>query len=272
MKLFNIQLTNCRAYYFSLDNLLKDTFLRSHMDSQGYVALSLLANFSRMRSLTTDTELIKFVCTHSPELELRSGSDGKDRVRKREGWEQWVLAMGERDPAARNEGPPAAEPSPVAAQQSYEPYGARMMNGQGSSPHETRFGEGSYSGYHGMSAPFSPVSVASQAGLTQNAAHARHSMSVVESESFRHGQSTHATRNGHHNAQADADPFPDSQIEFLTVVVRQQGGNPERPPFHSEASRTFSHGSIDATTSIAELKNGDTVEPQPLNVNGSTDE
>lgn len=36
-------------YYFSFDNLLKDMFLRRHMDSQGLVFLDVVANFPRMK-------------------------------------------------------------------------------------------------------------------------------------------------------------------------------------------------------------------------------
>jgi len=255
------------SYYFSLDNLLKDTFLRSHMDSQGFVALSLLANFSRMKSLTTDVELIKFVCSNSPELELRSGLDGKERIRKREGWEQWVLGMGERDQAARNDGPPAIEQPPAPSRHSFEPYAPRMPGGQ----NEMHFGEGSYAGYQAVSTPFSPVSVATAGGYTQNPSQVRHSMSAADSEVFRHGQSTHTSRSAPRDAQTEGDSFPDGQIELLTVVVRQQGYSQEHPPFHSEATRTFSHGSIDATTSIAELTNGNGEEAVPQ-VNGSSNE
>jgi len=238
------------------------------MDSQGFVALNLLSNFARMKSLTTDLELIKFVCTNSPELELRSGADGKDRVRKREGWEQWVLAMGERDPAARNDGPPANEQPLTPSRQAYEQYGSRMTTAQ----NDTYLNDASYSGYHGMPVPFSPVSVASPSGPVQNPSHARHSMSAVDSEVFRHGQTSHGARNVPQIPHADGDSFPDTQVEFLTVVVRQQGSTQERPPYNSEESRTFSNGSIDGTASIAEMTNDSNEEIKPSNVHTSTAE
>jgi len=64
-----------------------------------------------MKDLTTDLELIKFVCLQAHELELRLGADGKDRIRRKDGWEKWVMPMDDRDPSARHEGPPEIEHS-----------------------------------------------------------------------------------------------------------------------------------------------------------------
>ncbi|RWW07611.1 hypothetical protein BHE74_00037627 [Ensete ventricosum] len=36
-------------YYFSSDNLCKDVFLRQKMDEQGWVPISLIAGFNRVR-------------------------------------------------------------------------------------------------------------------------------------------------------------------------------------------------------------------------------
>lgn len=96
------------TYYFSLENLLKDMFLRSHMDSQGFVALSLIANFKKMKELTTDLEFIKSVCLQLGDLEMRVGLDGQDRLRKKDGWETFVLSMDKRVPEAKHDGPPSS--------------------------------------------------------------------------------------------------------------------------------------------------------------------
>ncbi|KAI7888081.1 uncharacterized protein EV154DRAFT_545078 [Mucor mucedo] len=75
-------------YYFSIDNLCKDLFLRSQMDTEGYVPLSLITGFNRVKGLTTDMTLV-----HAS-LELSTILDfNKDReiLRKRQGWETWVL-------------------------------------------------------------------------------------------------------------------------------------------------------------------------------------
>ncbi|CAO3595758.1 unnamed protein product [Absidia cylindrospora] len=73
-------------YYFSIDNLCKDMFLRGKMDSEGYVDLSLLANFNRVKGLTTDLGLIKETLKDSQLLQVKG-----EKIRKHEGWENWVL-------------------------------------------------------------------------------------------------------------------------------------------------------------------------------------
>ncbi|KAH7414227.1 hypothetical protein DE146DRAFT_750388 [Phaeosphaeria sp. MPI-PUGE-AT-0046c] len=100
-------------YYFSVDNLLKDMYLRRRMDSQGFVSLDFIAGFNRIKHLSSDLELIKLVCQQSSVVQYRTGEDGQDRLRRREGWEQWVLTMADRDAVAQNEGPKELHHPPV---------------------------------------------------------------------------------------------------------------------------------------------------------------
>jgi la-related protein 1 len=110
-----------REYYFSVDNLCKDLFLRKHMDSQGFVLLNVIANFKRIKSLTEDIELLRHVCRQLKAVEYRPGEDGFDRLRKRDKWEQWVLSMEMRDPSAQHDGPaaPTANFAPDFSQENY---------------------------------------------------------------------------------------------------------------------------------------------------------
>lgn len=52
-------------YYFSTNNLVKDTFLRSNMDEQGFIPLSLLMGFKRLSMLTQDQEAVKDAINNS---------------------------------------------------------------------------------------------------------------------------------------------------------------------------------------------------------------
>lgn len=88
-------------YYFSVENLCKDLFLRRHMDGQGWVNLLVLANFNRIKSFALEYNFIRDVTTYSRTVDVNF-SDGYDRVRKKEGWEIWVLPEEERDPSVRN--------------------------------------------------------------------------------------------------------------------------------------------------------------------------
>ena len=45
-------------YYFSRENLQKDIFLRRKMDPEGYLPVTLVASFNRVRSLTNDVTFI----------------------------------------------------------------------------------------------------------------------------------------------------------------------------------------------------------------------
>lgn len=86
-------------YYFSVENLCKDMYLRRHMDDQGFVNLPVLANFNRVRSITLDYALIRDVCIASQHIELRSSPGQYDKIRAAHGWAQWVLPVEQRDPS-----------------------------------------------------------------------------------------------------------------------------------------------------------------------------
>lgn len=92
-------------YYFSIENLCKDMYLRARMDSQGFVPMHFIAAFKRVRTMSTDIAMVRAVCESSSELDLVVGEDDLERVRRRDGWEKWLLPMEERDEFARNSGP-----------------------------------------------------------------------------------------------------------------------------------------------------------------------
>ena len=76
------------------------------MDSQGYVLFSFIAGFKRIQQLTDDLKLIRETCAQIPTIEYIRGDDGIERLRRREGWNQWIMSIDERDPSAQNAGPP----------------------------------------------------------------------------------------------------------------------------------------------------------------------
>ncbi len=98
-----------------MDNLCKDLFLRRHMDSYGFVFLTVIANFNRIRQLTQDLDMLRHACFMSQTIELYHGSDGQDRVRRRQGWEMWLLALEDRDPSVQNAPHPVFLSAPPAA-------------------------------------------------------------------------------------------------------------------------------------------------------------
>ncbi|KAJ6445596.1 La domain-containingfamily [Purpureocillium lavendulum] len=92
-------------YYFSIENLCKDMYLRKRMDSQGFVNLHFVTAFKRIRELTSDMGMIRAVCEASVELDYIVGEDEIERLRRRSNWQTFVLPMEERDDFARNNGP-----------------------------------------------------------------------------------------------------------------------------------------------------------------------
>jgi la-related protein 1 len=92
-------------YYLSVDNLCKDFFIRKRMDSKGFVPLTVIANFNRMRDLAPDVDAIRLACEYSEKIEYVVGNDNIERLRLREKWDRFVLSMDEREEDARNDGP-----------------------------------------------------------------------------------------------------------------------------------------------------------------------
>ncbi|KHN98526.1 La domain family [Metarhizium album ARSEF 1941] len=98
-------LKNQIEYYFSIENLCKDMYLRKRMDSQGFVNLPFIAAFKRIRELTSDVALIRAVCETSSDLDFVVGDDDIERLRRRHGWQNFILPLEDRDEFARNPGP-----------------------------------------------------------------------------------------------------------------------------------------------------------------------
>lgn len=148
-------LTTQVEYYFSVDNLLKDMYLRRHMDSQGFVSLEFIAGFNRIKHLSPDVDMIRLVCQQSKAIEYRTSENGQDRLRTKDNWAQWVLPMEDRDPSAQNEGPKELNqpqvPHPAGFDPSNPPQWPTMSPGFPMSPYGT---DGTFPQVHG----FHPVS------------------------------------------------------------------------------------------------------------------
>jgi len=69
-------------YYFSDENLVKDTFLmqRIHRDKRGYVDLKLISSFKKMKKLTHDINVIAAALRNSKKLEVNKGGTMVRRI------------------------------------------------------------------------------------------------------------------------------------------------------------------------------------------------
>ncbi|KAI3669373.1 hypothetical protein L6452_40607 [Arctium lappa] len=73
-------------YYFSNENLIKDTYLRKNMDEQGWVPVSLIAGFKKVLYLTDNVQLILDAMRASTVVEVQG-----DRIRRRNDWMRWLM-------------------------------------------------------------------------------------------------------------------------------------------------------------------------------------
>ncbi|XP_068652881.1 la-related protein 1C-like [Aristolochia californica] len=64
-------------YYFSDENLVKDTYLKGQMDEQGWVSVHLIAGFRRVKAMTEDISLILKALEPSTHIEVQG-----DKIRR----------------------------------------------------------------------------------------------------------------------------------------------------------------------------------------------
>lgn len=253
-----------------MDNLCKDLFLRKHMDSYGFVFLNVLANFNRIRQLTQDIELLRYACFQSRTIELYQGLDGLDRVRRREGWQQWVLVPEERDGSVRNEAPAQASPLPAeqtpAAEMRHESNRHSMASVDRPAPHVEGAGaESSYAGTNGATQPVIQASSAPTSNGTTATVATTSPSTTTNGDGGTHQAPLGAPvlglspvvpfpafqEEGQPKEPTPADAFSDSQVENLMMVIRDPANPPAEGLRHPAVIRTFSNGSIDEKT-IAE--------------------
>jgi hypothetical protein len=104
----NSDLSHQIEYYFSVQNLAMDFFLRQQMDSEGWIDTAMIASFNRIKQMVTDVALVTEVMTMSSLLEVKD-----DKVRLSGGAaKRWVLPDAK---PSKFEASPAYNPSPKKA-------------------------------------------------------------------------------------------------------------------------------------------------------------
>ncbi|KAL3667728.1 hypothetical protein V7S43_007281 [Phytophthora oleae] len=74
-------------FYFTSDNLVRDIFLRQHMDVDGYVPLAFVGSFQAVYSVHQDYDSLLEAMKDSETIEL---DEENEKIRLREGWQTWV--------------------------------------------------------------------------------------------------------------------------------------------------------------------------------------
>lgn len=242
-------------YYFGVENLIRDIFLRKHMDSQGFVFLDFIAGFNRLKSLTSDKDLLKLACLNSEAIEIRVGDDGKERLRKREGWQQFVRPIEERDSSAQTDGPQQLQ-RPERPQLSM-PNGALHFQGPYSAGPQAMHQRMNHRSYDsGMMNGFAPQFVpngdfngsAYSDSFNGEERRGRSAKSPIYENGV--GPTDPSFSSTEDEANLEPDVFPDEQMSALGIVVKL---SEQQAPYHTAASRTFSNGSIDSRSIASEL-------------------
>lgn len=91
----HVKIMNQIEYYFSNENLVKDTFLRQNMDEQGWVPIKLIAGFKKVLNLTDNILLILNAVQASTVVEVQN-----DKIRKRNEWMKWIMPPGPFSPVS----------------------------------------------------------------------------------------------------------------------------------------------------------------------------
>jgi len=233
-----------RNYYFSVDNLCKDMYLRKHMDGDGFVRLSFLMGFQRVQLLTKDTGVLREACQMSTEIQLQYGLDDY-YVRKMEGWENWVLKEEDRDESAKRE-------------QSDWHIDPRQRKPNGLTPPGEMSGsaEPFFPGPSTMASMFypHPISTATTYGYPTPTPTSTLSAAVPE-----FSPSSHHGHDGAFNASVPpqiADEYSDTDVDTLIVVVKRPmtGESPSASP-ESSLNRQIPNG-VSEVGAISEMLQG----------------
>ncbi|XP_021776498.1 la-related protein 1A-like [Chenopodium quinoa] len=75
-------------YYFSDENLQTDHYLISRMDDQGWISISIIADFKRVKRMSSDISFILDALQSSWAVEVQG-----DKVRKRDNWSKYVASV-----------------------------------------------------------------------------------------------------------------------------------------------------------------------------------
>ena len=256
------------------------------MDSQGYVLLSVIAEFKRIKALTEDMDLLRHVCGQLKNIEYRPGEDGVDRLRRKEGWEQWIRPMSERVPSARNDGPPAGSRPSFRKQGSNEPHrhngpfftGAAFRSGPAwnNDMYRDGFANGQAPVFLPNAATFDTHLSETPVNTTVPELSSEHHFSLPNENGHGPGETTAAEGSNQNSAEATSETplsnghlpsgevkheenvFPDEKIAELKVIVLENNPTslPSHSPFISAGTRTFSHGSIDGQAITSEAQVG----------------
>ncbi|KAK6495325.1 hypothetical protein TWF481_003349 [Arthrobotrys musiformis] len=248
---------NQLSYYFSLDNMVKDTYLRSHMDGQGWIFLDIIAGFRKVKEMTKDNKtIVREACIQSADVEFRGyHPDGRERLRSSRNPLEWVLKPEERDESCRHDGPfwPETRFAPPAPQ--YNPYpmyfqGPAMPPMPVTGPTDQQFPP--YNGYP-QPPPMMPAFIPGQEFVPENGA-AYGNGFIPPYQQFSPAHEAQPPTNGHpvdesvpqtdkgvrsHKKYPTVNEFPDDKIDHIILVIRKSVTESSAQPAEGEQTPTL---------------------------------
>ena len=235
------------------------------MDSQGFVFLGVLAQFNRIRQLTDNYALLQQACVNSPTIEYYDPRiDGIDRVRRRDGWQQFIMKMEDRDTSAQNEGPAPRHQYPSLNEPHHTFNDASPI-----SPRSTAVASSAekfqFQSLDGVAPSYGHIGLTSVSNGAEASTN-QTPLSAAVSEFSPSVQSPNSRSFSQPDSQTPGTSvFTDEQVDNLNIVVRKPvtATTPLRPHFHSSSSRTFSNGSIDGRSINEELSKFTDRQPAP---------
>lgn len=224
--LMHLTLKQQLAYYFSEANLITDKFLKAHMDAQGFVPLDVIADFRRIRQISSESrDALRAACADSKDIDFVLG-DGKELLRCRENWQRWL----QEDVKDRHQGPinivhKSWDRQPVYQPQHmpFAPYSSMTPAAYGSPYHPEM-----YSGYVHSPPPFASAAAINGAqvngqgaadGSPLNASVPEFSPVQAMPNGFPHAFSS---MDWMEQALQSAQTFTDEQVSKLHMVAQGQ--------------------------------------------------
>lgn len=214
------------------------------MDSQGFVPLSFIAGFKRIKSLTEDFEVLRHVGRQLRNVEHQAGEDGVDRLRPREKWEQWVFPMDQRDPSAQNEGPPPPRNESSPAHNHVDGAAVNGVSHHQSLPNGTSEPRVSKTPLSSTAPEFSPSKPLTPQNEVMNV-----------------------------GAPMNISPLSDDQARNLVIVTRRLGTSchpPPKPQFLEQSPQSLCRTSVDAFQTASGLGPPETVPLPPSPITSAT--
>lgn len=215
------------------------------MDNEGYVSLSFIAKFNRVKTLTQDMNVLRDACMQSTELHLVAGTDDW-YIRKAVGWETWVLSEEERDPSALGTRSWHFDPRQRAVTQGSVPGVPLEMSG--SAP--------SFSPDPRRNRSLGTIAVAAPPFVPSGGTYPLSTGSVMNhatplSADVPEFSPSLPSVNGLSDASSQRgfkfEEFPDSGVDQLIIVVKRGGESKPASP-DTSPSRPRSNGTGSATT------------------------